>query len=130
MLVHVVDASLADPLESYRTVRRELELFDPALLEKTELIVANKMDLPAAKEQWARLRRRLEKERPKSVFAVSALSGEGVPPLLAAIRRCLDTLQETRPTVEPSVRVYRLAPQDTGYRVAREGGAFVVRGPE
>lgn len=128
MLVHVVDASGPDPMGSYRTVRRELELFDPALLEKRELIVANKMDLDAAKEQWPKLRRRLEKERPQEVFALSAVSGEGVPALLAAIRRSLDGLQETQPIDEPTVRIYRLAPQDTDYRITREGEAFVVRG--
>jgi GTP-binding protein len=130
MLVHVLDASAANPLEAYRTVRHELELFDPALTGKTELVAVNKMDLPTAREQWPNLRRELERERPGGVLAVSALTGEGIPELLAAIRRHLDTLREEQPPEEAAVRVYRLPRQETGYHVTRQDGAFVVRGRE
>ena len=128
MLVHVLDASAADALDSYRTVRRELELFDPQVAEKTELIAANKMDLPAAQDLWPTLRRQLEREAKGRVFPVSALTGDGVPDLLHAIRRTLDAVHEEQPEEELAVRVYRMPRQDTGYTIKRENEVFVVHG--
>ncbi|MBQ6102606.1 MAG: GTPase ObgE, partial [Kiritimatiellae bacterium] len=52
-IVLVVDMAAEegrDPAEDYRTLLRELEARDPALLERPRLVVASKMDAPAAKE--------------------------------------------------------------------------------
>src|SRR5439155_943206 len=57
MLVHVVDTSTADPVRSYDLVRRELELFNPRLMDKPEIIAANKIDLPNAKDGVKALKR-------------------------------------------------------------------------
>jgi GTPase len=48
ILVHCIDVSATDLLNSYETVRREFESFNPALLEKTEIIALNKIDLVEA----------------------------------------------------------------------------------
>src|SRR5439155_1593004 len=47
VLVHLVDVSSAtgrDPVDDLDTVRRELELFQPSLASKPQLVAANKMD--------------------------------------------------------------------------------------
>ena len=44
VLVHVVDMSAADPERDFQVIRDELEARDPRLLEKTTLVVANKLD--------------------------------------------------------------------------------------
>src|SRR5215210_1323205 len=51
ILLHVVDAAGPDPVTAYREVRRELELYNPALAVKPELVALNKIDLPAAQER-------------------------------------------------------------------------------
>ena len=54
VLIHLLDASKIDekdPLAEWKTVNRELELFDPELGEKPQIVVANKIDLPAAKRE-------------------------------------------------------------------------------
>ena len=130
MLVHVLDLAGLDPLESYRMVRRELELFHPALMEKTELIAANKLDLPEAQEQWEQLREELEREQPGRVFPVSTLTGDGIPALMAAVREHLAMLPVETPTDESEVRVYHLRQTESGYAVERSAGTFMVRGRE
>src|SRR5262249_11639828 len=59
VLVHVVDASRDDPLEAYVTVRVELEAYKPELVDKPEIVVANKLDLPGGRDGLERLRRDL-----------------------------------------------------------------------
>lgn len=129
ILVHVVDASRPDVLEAYRTVRAELEAYDPAVAAKPEIVAANKLDLPGAREGLARLREALP-DRP--VVGTSTVTNEGIPALLQEVARALRELPrpEEAPGLEAGVRVYRLAPErEEGFSVeASEPGVYRVRG--
>jgi len=130
ILVHVVDAAAEDPVGTYRMIRQELELFDPSLAEKRGLIAANKMDLPEATANLKQIRKQLERKGEHRIFPVSAVTGEGIPELLEAIRGELDTLQEEQPAEETAVRVYRVPRDEQGITVTKEDGRFFVRGRE
>ena len=80
LLVLLLDMAGSDgrePRDDHATLVRELELYDPALLKKPQLVVANKMDLPGAAAQLARFRRRHRQK----VFAVSCVTGAGLEEL-------------------------------------------------
>jgi GTP-binding protein len=86
VLIHLVDVSGAsgrDPVEDFDILRRELELYNRALLEKPELVVANKVD---AVDDPTRVDRLEQHARTRGLpfFKVSAVTGEGVPALLEA----------------------------------------------
>lgn len=99
LLVHLVDAlpvDGSDPLENYRTIRRELELYSRALAARPELIVATKLDLTDAET----VRERLQNELGREVLGISAVTGQGLPDLLRKIAERLDQLgreSETEP---------------------------------
>jgi GTP-binding protein len=86
VLIHLVDVSSLsgrDAVEDFDTIRRELALYNPQLLEKPELVVANKIDALDDPSRVDALRQRAaELELP--FFRVSAVTGEGVPALLEA----------------------------------------------
>jgi GTP-binding protein len=93
VLVHLVDVSGAtgrDPVEDLDTVRKELELFQPELAAKPQLVAANKMDVAGPDLDAAVTA--LEK-RAKSLklpfYRISGVSGAGVPDLLEAMWRTL-----------------------------------------
>ena len=93
VLVHLVDISGAtgrDPVEDLDTVRKELELFQPELAAKPQLVAANKMDVAGPDLEAAVTA--LEK-RAKSLklpfYRISGASGAGVPDLLEAMWRTL-----------------------------------------
>ncbi|MEA2639488.1 MAG: GTPase [Chloroflexota bacterium] len=130
VLVHVVDVAADDPVGSYRRVRRELELFDPNLMDKPELIAANKLDLPAAQTNWPKVKKALERERPGAVYSVSAATGAGIPELLHAIRGELAVPVPSPRIEQPAVRTYRVEREDIGYTVERTNDGFRVRGRE
>ncbi len=129
ILVHVLDLAEADPMASYTMIRDELREFDPLLLEKPRLVALNKIDLPEARDKVEALRRSFADDEELRTYAVSALTGEGVTELLAAIRLHLDEIPAEEAVVEePTVRSYRLRPEDAGFTVEKTPEGFTVRG--
>jgi GTP-binding protein len=84
VLVHLVEplpADGSDPVQKYRTVRRELELHGGALLGKPEIVAVSKCELTGSGE----VRCRLEQEVGKPVLAISAVTGQGLAQLVGAV---------------------------------------------
>jgi GTP-binding protein len=93
VLVHVIDISSStgrDPVEDFEIITRELERFvsdddDRAPLGgKPQIAAANKIDALDDPSRLERLRKHLKKRR-IPLFVVSAVTGEGIPPLLEAM---------------------------------------------
>jgi GTPase len=86
ILLYLIDVSTEsgrDPATDLDVVRRELELFDPALLRRPQLVVANKIDaLDDPSRLAAVVARAADWSMP--VHAISAVTGQGVPALLEA----------------------------------------------
>jgi GTP-binding protein len=66
-----------DPLEDYKQLLTELEQYDPAFLDRSRLVAANKMDLPGAEENLKRLRKITEDE----ILPLSCETGDGLEEL-------------------------------------------------
>ena len=90
LLLDLSPESGRDPLGDYRGLNGELAAYGKGLAEKPQLLAANKIDLPEAKERLEELKRRLPAET--EVHAISALTGQGVPELIAALRSKLEEL--------------------------------------
>ena len=90
LLVHLIDISNGEEaLELYEKIRNELGLYKEDLLEKPELVVLNKIDLPQVREKVEEVKEAFQK-RGLPFFAISALTGEGIGELLREIIRRLD----------------------------------------
>ncbi len=92
MILHVVEmpadetaAGQPTPVDAYRAIRDELEQHSPALAEKPELLVANKMDLSGADVWLERLRETVDQDVP----AISAVTGAGLPEMLDRLWKAL-----------------------------------------
>ena len=86
VLIHLVDVSGAsgrDPVEDFETIRRELELYNPALLDKPQLIAANKMDAVDDPGRVTSLEKHAKKRKLK-FFKISAVTGAGTRELIEA----------------------------------------------
>jgi GTP-binding protein len=77
-LIDMAGTDARDPRDDYKHLLRELELYDPALLKKPRLVVANKTDLAEAKGHLAKFRRRY---RTADVVEISCLAGTGLESL-------------------------------------------------
>jgi len=143
LLLHVVDAAGTegrDPVEDVKVINRELALFDPSLADKPQILVANKIDLPEAKEHLQRLRAAYEAEM--YIFPISALTGEGVGALIARTGELLEQIEATLLppagedklwSEEPPKRGAAIGKRDAEKRQIRierdEQGVIVVSGP-
>ena len=97
ILIHLIDASSidpTDPLKAYRTINRELSLYDRRLEEKTQIVVLNKLDLPGAGKR-AKIFSDAAFQVP--VTSISALTGEGIDALKHRLAELLDRPHEDGP---------------------------------
>ena len=81
VLLFILDAAETegrDVLQDYQTLRRELASYNPKLMERPFLVVANKMDLPQAEAN----RERLERAFGERLLFISAVTGQGVEELI------------------------------------------------
>ncbi len=97
VLVHLVEPlppDGSDPLQNYRTIRRELEMYRPALAAKPEVVAVSKAELTGA----GAVRERMARELGREVLAVSAVTGEGLARLVrAVVERLTEQPAETAP---------------------------------
>jgi GTP-binding protein len=96
VLVHLVEPlppDGADPLHNYHAIRRELELYSPALAAKPEVVAVSKAELTGSGD----VRDRLERELRRPVLAVSAVTGQGLSHLVGAVAQELARVREEMP---------------------------------
>ena len=85
-LLHLIDATADDVVESYKNIRKELELYDEKLAAKPEVVALNKIDALDEKEVLKK-QKALEKIIGKKVFVISAISKKGVFDCLLEINK-------------------------------------------
>jgi GTPase len=118
LLVHLLDVSgltARDPWEDFQIVNQELAAYSERLAEREQIVVLNKADMPDAAPLIPDLTARLEAEE-YSVFPISALTGEGVQPLLYAVSGRLKTLPVEAPPPETEV-VRFTGPEEDAWEV-------------
>src|SRR6266478_1198084 len=84
-LVFVIDVAGSegrDPVEDLKSLRREIDLYNPTLSSRPCIVVANKMDLPGAKQNLKAMQERLPRIK---ILATSAAKGEGIDALKEAL---------------------------------------------
>ncbi len=99
LLLHLIDGSEGDPVESWRIVRGELDSYGAGLDAKSEVIALTKADLLDAKQR-AKVVKALEKATGATVFPVSAPIDEGMEPLLDAVIERLGAAAQEEPAFE------------------------------
>ena len=93
IIAHVIDMSASegrDPYEDYQVIRKELEEFSPKLLNKQEIIIANKMDLPNSKENLKDFKKKINKE----VYEISAINNQNLDTLINALSELVKNTKE------------------------------------
>ncbi len=93
ILVLLIDMAGTDnrkPWDDYKQLLKELELYDPALLEKQRLVVANKMDEAIAEENLKQFKKKIKKV---SVLPISAAFDQGLEKFKLTIREAVESAE-------------------------------------
>lgn len=94
IIAHVIDISGSegrDPYEDYLVINKELQEFNPKLLEKPRIIIANKMDLPNAKENLDKLREEIGDIK---IFEIEAISNKGLEEVINYLGEMTSEIEE------------------------------------
>lgn len=131
LIVHVIDMSAMegrDPYDDYVTINRELQEYDETLSKRPQIIVANKMDMPGAKENLEQFRQQLTEE--VDIFPISALTKQGLRELLYAIADKLEQIPKEPLKAEPVVVIKHKEKEEPFYIRRDDDGTFVLYGEE
>ena len=90
LLLDMAGTDGREPWEDYRNLLNELELYDPTLLDRPRLVVANKMDEAVAEENLKKFKRRIRKI---PVLPMAAAFDEGIDKFKLAIREAVEEAQ-------------------------------------
>jgi len=132
VLVHVVDAASTegrDPVEDIKTIMNELKGYDENLLDRPQVIAANKIDA-IYDEENDNIKRIREAFPDIKVFPISGVSGKGIPELLYELVNILSTIDRTPTVFEKEFEIDYSSDKNLPFTVEiDEDGVFVVEGP-
>ncbi len=135
VIVHVIDMSGSEgrvPYEDYMAINNELEQYNLRLMERPQIIVANKMDMPDAEENLNEFKTKIAEDIP--VFPISAVTKTGLRELLLAIANKLETtpefpLNEILEQEDEDTVLYKYVAEEPDFEISREpDGTFVLSG--
>ncbi|WP_100371958.1 GTPase ObgE [Bacillus sp. FJAT-45037] len=135
VIVHMIDMSALegrDPYDDYLKINEELKQYNMRLLERPQLVVANKMDMPDSAENLKAFKEKLGDD--VELFPISTITREGIRDLLLTI---VDRIEGTpefplHEEQEDSTRVlYKHEKKELPFIISRDdSGTFVISGAE
>ena len=141
VIVHVIDMSATDgrdPYEDYKIINQELAEYNMRLLERPQVVGANKMDIPVASENLKEFKKQLENDgEDVDIVEISAFTRSNIDNLLYKVSDILDNTDPNMlyelDTEEESMEnrvLYKHKPKDETFKITRDDtGAYVVSGP-
>lgn len=130
ILCHVLDMDSIenrDPYEDYKTILNELEKYSKKIINKPSIIIANKMDLPNAKENLKKLK---EKIKDKEIIEISAATHKGINELKYKLGELVFNTEEQNIYEEDEFEDYVLYKfkKEKPFEITKEGNTWVVKG--
>ncbi|GAB6929367.1 GTPase ObgE [Paenibacillus sp. JCM 10914] len=135
VIIHVVDMAGTegrDPFEDWQKINDEIRLYNPALIDRPQIVAANKMDMPGAEEYLASFKEQVKRVRPDiEIMPISSLTRQGIQELLY---RTVDVLEQIpdEPAIEEVAevserKVYKFKAQnDNSFTITRDNEMYVV----
>ncbi len=130
VLVHLVDLSAVvegrDPVKDFDAINTELKKYSSVLAGKPMVVVANKLDLPDAREALPKFIAAMEKRR-VHVLELSGATGEGLQALLDACARELFSHASLKTRVKQKDALREVVTAETAFRAPKAEKAVVVK---
>lgn len=132
VIAHVIDMSGfegRDPYEDYQVIQNELKSFSEKLIEKPQIIIANKMDLESASNHLVEFQKKVK----SPIYPISAMNQEGLDSVLTALADLLDQTGETSLYEEDQFEghvLYKFKKEEPYIILREDNGDFRVQGEE
>ncbi|OMF31680.1 GTPase ObgE [Paenibacillus sp. FSL H8-0548] len=137
VIIHVIDMSASegrDPFDDWLKINEELVLYNEKLVDRPQIIAANKMDMPESAEQLELFRQKLAEvsgDRHYEILPISSLTRQGVQELLYKAADVLDTISEdveiedVKDVAERKVYTYEKR-EETTFTIHKEDEVYVI----
>lgn len=131
IIAHVIDMSAEegrDPYEDYLVIRKELESFSPKLLNKQEIIIANKMDLPSAKDNLIEFKKKVNKD----IYEISAINNQNLDTVINALSELVKNTKEEvlyDEEIQEKHVLYKFK-KEKPFTIIKEGNDFIIKGEQ
>ena len=132
VIAHVIDMGCVEgrnPVEDYKMINKELEDFNKKLLKKPQIIIANKMDLPEAKDNLEKFKKEIKDIK---IFEVSAFTNKGLTKVVDYLEELLSSMPEEEKLVQEKEikhKVYTYVEEEP-FEISREDDVWVLSGKE
>ena len=128
VIAHVIDMggySGRNPYDDYLVINNELKEFNPKILDKPQIVIANKMDLPNSKNNLDKF-----KEENIPVFEVSAVTGVGLQKVVTTLADMLDKIPKGNLYDDEKFEshvIYKFK-EEKPFTITKEGDIYIIRG--
>ena len=130
IIAHVIDMSGSEgrnPIDDYEVIRKELGEFSPKLLDKKEIIIANKMDLPGASENLKEFKEKIDKE----IYEISAINNQNLDILVNGVSKLVSETKDEvlyEEDIQESHVLYKFKTEKPFTIVKENDHTFVIKG--
>ena len=130
IIAHIIDISGSegrDPYEDYLTINKELNEFNPKLLNKQQVIICNKMDLPGALDNYQSL---VKKIKDVKIFKVEAINNKGLDEVINYLADLVENTNEEEMLEEEKFETHVLYKfkEEQPFTIVKDGNVWVVNG--
>ena len=131
IIAHIIDMSASEgrePYEDYQIIRKELETFSPKLLNKQEIIIANKMDLPNSKENLEEFKKKINKD----IYEISAINNQNLDTIINVLSELVKNTKEEilyDEEVQEKHVLYKFKKEKT-FTIIKDGNDFIIKGEQ
>ena len=131
IIAHVIDMSASegrDPYEDYLIIRKELETFSKKLLNKQEIIIANKMDIPGSKENLEEFKKKVDKD----IYEISAINNQNLDTIINVLSELVKNTKEEilyDEEVQEKHVLYKFK-KEKPFTIIKDGKDFIIKGEQ
>ena len=134
VIAHVIDMSaseLRDPYEDYNLINKELAAFNEKLIKKPQIIIANKMDLPHAKEELEKFKEKIGNDI--EIYEISAATNTGLQKVIDRLADLVDEVPNSPLYEESQIEshvLYKFKKEEPFIITKDDDGTWAISGKE
>ena len=131
IIAHVIDMSGSEgrnPYDDYLVIRKELEKFSPKLIDKPEIIIANKMDIESSFDNLKEFKKKVK----EPIYEVSAINNDGLDIVIQELKNMVKEIPDDilfDKDVQEKHVLYKFK-EEKPYNITKENNVYVISGDE
>ena len=129
IIAHVIDMGATEgrnPYDDYVIINNELREFNPKILDKPQIIIANKMDMPNASKNLEEFQKKVN----VNIYPIKAITNEGLKEVTEILGQMLDKIKK-EPLYEEekfeSHVLYKFK-EEQPFTVIKDDNTWIIRG--